>query len=50
MNYGKVASPNVKRRPFEFLLAGSGGFRPLMSMGIPLVTTYPPCSTPLNSL
>jgi len=33
-NYSKVVLPNVKGRPFEFLLAGSGRFGPLMSMGI----------------
>ena len=32
LNYSKVVSLNVKGRPFEFLLAGSGRFRQLMSM------------------
>jgi len=36
LNYSKVVSSNVKRRPFKFLLAGSGRFRPLIGMGIPL--------------
>jgi len=35
LNYSKVVSSNVKGRPFEFLLAGSGRFRPLTSVGIP---------------